>query len=126
MPRSHRFWRPEEHQKHVPHEGMNDTATWSPTATCVTFGPASVTMPEPSCPPTTGNIDFTPIISRTSGGALMSPVRRCSSEWHMPDHTIFTRTSRLPGGSISISSVFQGSLSPVHTAARTVVMAIPP
>jgi hypothetical protein len=32
----------------------------------------------------------------------------------------------LPGGSISISSVFQGSLSPVHTAARTVVMAIPP
>jgi hypothetical protein len=42
-------------------------------------------MPDPSWPPTTGNIDFTPIISSTSGGALMSPVRKCSSEWHMPE-----------------------------------------
>src|SRR5580693_2323132 len=105
---------------------MNETATWSPSATCVTLVPTSVTMPEPSWPPTTGNMDFTPIISRTSGVWLISPVRRCSSEWHMPDHTIFTRTSRLPGGSISISSVFHGSWSPVHTAARTVVMAILP
>ena len=30
MPRSHRFWRPEAHQKHVPQEGMKATATWSP------------------------------------------------------------------------------------------------
>ena len=104
---------------------MKDTATWSPSATWVTLVPTSVTMPEPSCPPTTGNIDFTPIISSTSGVWLMSPVRRCSSEWHMPDQTIFTRTSRLPGGSISISSVFQGSLSPVHTAARVVVIGNP-
>ena len=43
----------------------------------------------------------------------------------MPDQTIFTRTSRLPGGSSSISSVFQGSLSPVQTAARTVDMVNP-
>ena len=104
---------------------MNETATWSPSETCVTLVPTSVTMPEPSCPPTTGNMDFTPIISSTSGVWLMSPVRRCSSEWHMPDQTIFTRTSRLPGGSISISSVFQGSFSPVHTAARTVVIGNP-
>ena len=48
MPRSHRFWRPEAHQKHVPHEGMKDTATWSPSVTCVTLGPTSVTMPDPS------------------------------------------------------------------------------
>ena len=126
IPRSQRFCRPDAHQKHVPHEGMKATATWSPSATWVTLGPTSVTMPAPSWPPTIGNMDLTPIISRTSGGALMSPVRRCSSEWHMPDQTICTRTSRLPGGSISISSVFQGSWSPVHTAARTVVMAIPP
>ncbi len=104
---------------------MNETATWSPSATCVTLVPTSVTMPEPSWPPTTGNMDFTPIISRTSGVWLMSPVRRCSSEWHMPDQTIFTLTSRLPGGSISISSVFQGSFTPVHTAARTVVIGNP-
>ena len=104
---------------------MNDTATWSPSATWVTLSPTSVTMPEPSWPPTTGNMDFTPIISSTSGVWLMAPSRRCSSEWHMPAQTIFTRTSRLPGGSISISSVFQGSLSPVHTAARTVVIGNP-
>ena len=104
---------------------MKDTATWSPSATWVTLVPTSVTMPEPSCPPTTGNMDFTPISSSTSGVWLMSPVRRCSSEWHMPDQTIFTRTSRLPGGSISISSVFQGSFSPVHTAARVVVIVNP-
>jgi hypothetical protein len=38
----------------------------------------------------------------------------------MPDHTIFTRISRLAGGSIFTSSVFHGSFSPVHTAARVV------
>ena len=64
---------------------MKETATWSPWATWVTFVPTSVTMPEPSCPPTTGNMDLTPIISSTSGGAAMSPERRCSSEWHMPE-----------------------------------------
>ena len=42
----------------------------------------------------------------------------------MPDHTIFTLTSRVPGGSSSISSVFHGSLSPLHTAARIVDMVI--
>src|SRR6202046_4051570 len=73
MPRSQRFWRPDAHQWHVPQEGMNETATWSPSATCVTLVPTSVTMPEPSWPPTTGNIDFTPIISRTSGVWLMLP-----------------------------------------------------
>ncbi len=125
IPRSQRFWRPDAHQWQVPHEGMKETATWSPSATCVTFGPTSVTIPAPSCPPTTGNMDFTPIIASTSGVWLMSPLRRCSSEWHMPDQTIFTRTSRFPGGSISISSVFHGSLSPVHTAARVVDMVSP-
>src|ERR1700728_4459634 len=104
---------------------MNDTATWSPSATWVTLSPTSVTMPDPSWPPTTGNMDFTPIISSTSGVWLMAPSRRCSSEWHRPAQTIFTRTSRLPGGSISISSVFQGSFNPVHTAARTVVIGNP-
>ena len=105
---------------------MKATATWSPSCTWVTFGPTSVTMPEPSWPPTMGNMDLTPIISSTSGVWLMSPVRRCSSEWHMPDHTILTRTSRLPGGPISTSSVFQGSFSPAHTAARVVVIAVLP
>ena len=84
IPRSQRFWRPEAHQWHVPQEGMKETATWSPTATWVTLVPTSVTMPDPSWPPMTGNMEGTPIASRISGDAPMSPVRRCSSEWHMP------------------------------------------
>ena len=60
MPRSQRFCRPDAHQRQVPQEGMKDTATWSPSATWVTLVPTSVTMPEPSWPPTTGNMDFTP------------------------------------------------------------------
>ncbi len=84
IPRSHRCWRPEAHQKQRPQAGMNDAATWSPTASDSTPGPTSVTMPAPSWPPIIGNIESTSKIWSTSGGALMSPVRRCSSEWHMP------------------------------------------
>ena len=84
MPRSQRCWRPDAHQKHRPQAGMNDAATWSPTASDSTPGPISATMPAPSWPPIMGNIESTSKIWRTSGAALMSPVRRCSSEWHMP------------------------------------------
>ncbi len=84
MPRSHRYCLPVAHQKHRPQAGMNDIATWSPTASDSTPGPTSATMPAPSWPPIIGNIESTPKTSSTSGGALMSPVRRCSSEWHMP------------------------------------------
>jgi len=84
MPRSHRCWRPEAHQKHVPQAGMNAAATWSPTATVSTFSPTSTTTPAPSCPPMHGNIESTPNIASTSGSTLMSPWRRCSSEWHIP------------------------------------------
>ncbi len=84
MPMSQRYCRPEAHQKHRPQAGMNEAATWSPTATDSTPGPTSATMPAPSCPPIIGNIESTPKIWRTSGDALMSPVRRCSSEWHIP------------------------------------------
>ena len=38
MPRSHRYWRPEAHQKQRPQAGMNEAATWSPTASDSTPG----------------------------------------------------------------------------------------
>ena len=39
MPMSQRYWRPEAHQKQRPHAGMNEAATWSPTASVSTPGP---------------------------------------------------------------------------------------
>ena len=84
MPRSHRCWRPEAHQKQVPHAGMKAAATWSPTATVSTLSPTSTTMPAPSWPPMHGNSESTPNTESTSGSTLMSPLRRCSSEWHIP------------------------------------------
>lgn len=39
---------------HEPQDGMNDSTTWSPGAMSSTPGPTSVTMPAPSCPPSTG------------------------------------------------------------------------
>ncbi len=48
IPRSHRCWRPDAHQKQRPHDGMNDMATWSPTATDSTSAPSDSTTPAPS------------------------------------------------------------------------------
>ena len=42
-----------------------------------------MTSPAPSWPPMTGNCDM-PMSSAMSGGSAMSPVTRCSSEWHRP------------------------------------------
>src|SRR5271154_5322891 len=50
------YGRPEMQYSHLPHEGMNDVATWSPTLTDVTPSPTASTTPEPSCPPMIGNI----------------------------------------------------------------------
>ena len=36
---------------------MNKVATWSPTATRLTFAPTLTTTPAPSCPPTSGERD---------------------------------------------------------------------
>ncbi len=84
MPRSHRCWRPEAHQKQVPQAGMKAAATWSPTATVSTPSPTSTTTPAPSWPPMHGKSESTPKTDRISGSTLMSPLRRCSSEWHIP------------------------------------------
>ena len=125
MPRSQRCWRPVAHQKQRPHDGMNVTATWSPSASDVTSGPTAVTTPAPSWPPTIGNSDLTPNTSRISGATLMSPDRRCSSEWHIPAYATWTWTSWRPGGSTSISSVVHGSWSPLQTAAANLHRRLP-
>ena len=67
IPRSHRCWRPEAHQKHVPQAGMNAAATWSPTATVSTPSPTSTTMPAPSWPPMHGNSESTPKTAQDLG-----------------------------------------------------------
>jgi hypothetical protein len=104
-PRSHRFWCPFEQLGHLPQDGMNPKMTWSPGCSQETPGPTSCTMPAPSCPPMTGMF------------AGRSPVTRCSSEWHIPEATIFTRTSPAFGGSSSISSTLHGALTSQRTAA---------
>ena len=96
-PQSHRFWRPVEQYRQIPQAGMNEQTTWSPTLTRVTSGPTASITPAPSCPPTIGS------------RPVESPVRRCSSEWHIPDAANLIRTS--PGfGSSSSSSVISHGL----------------
>ncbi|HEY1324037.1 MAG TPA: transketolase [Streptosporangiaceae bacterium] len=80
---------PVEQYRQTPQAGMNEQTTWSPAATRVTPSPAASTTPAPSCPPTSG--------SRPAA----SPVRRCSSEWHMPDASNLMRTSPRRGSSSS-------------------------
>ena len=53
-PRSHRLRIPAWHDGHEPHDGMNDSTTWSPGSRPSTPGPTSVTIPAPSWPPSTG------------------------------------------------------------------------
>src|SRR5260370_24770310 len=69
-PRSHRLLWPVMHQRHLPHVGIQETPTWSPTATPVTPGPTASTTPAPSWPPTMGR--------------LVPPHLLFSSEWHTP------------------------------------------
>ena len=76
--------RPDTQYSQRPHEGMNETETWSPGARSLTLSPTDSTTPEPSWPPMKGNIESTPKRESTSGGAVMSPTRLCSSEWHSP------------------------------------------
>ena len=77
---SQTYGAPEAHDLQRPHAGMNETATWSPTARPETFGPIASITPDPSCPPIAGYIESVPKKLRTSIGAVMSPVRVCSSE----------------------------------------------
>ncbi len=96
---------PRAQYEHLPQEGRKLITTWSPTSTSVTPSPISVTTPAPSWPP------------RIGSGTGMSPVTRCSSEWHRPLATILTRTSWAFGGSSSISSTSHFWPNPHSTAA---------
>jgi len=95
-PQSHRFWRPVEQYRQTPQAGMNEQTTWSPGLTRVTSGPTASITPAPSCPPTIGR------------RPVESPVRRCSSEWHIPEAMNLTRTSPDRGSSSSSSVTSHG------------------
>lgn len=91
---------------------MNEHTTWSPGRTRVTFGPTASTTPAPSCPPTIGSL------------LQESPVRRCSSEWHIPEAANLMRTSPAPGSSSSSSTSSHG-LPVSRMTAALVRMALP-
>ena len=95
-PQSQRFWRPVEQYRQIPQAGMNEQTTWSPTLTRVTSGPTASITPAPSWPPTIGS------------RPVESPVRRCSSEWHIPDAANLIRTSPCSGSSSSSSVTSHG------------------
>ncbi len=96
-PTSHRLECPVAHDGHWPQAGMKPNTTWSPGLRSVTPGPTSSTTPAPSWPPMIGS------------GTGMSPVTRCSSEWHMPDAASLTSTSPSLGGSSSMGSTLQSA-----------------
>ena len=73
---SHRLECPRAQLGQRPQAGTKPNTTWSPGATENTPAPTSMTTPAPSCPPIVGSGAVAP--SR-------SPVRRCSSLWHMPE-----------------------------------------
>jgi hypothetical protein len=97
---------PDAQARHWPQEGTKLKITRSPGARPVTPGPASSTIPAPSCPPMIG----------TAVGR--SPVTTCSSEWQMPLPPTAMRTSPAFGGSNSISSTDQSWFLSHSTAAR--------
>ena len=118
MPRSHRYWRPEAHQKQRPQAGMNDAATWSPTASVSTPG-----RPRPRRRRPRGHRSSGTSSRRRRPGAPRAgrSCHRCGGARR--SGTCRRRPSGPPprGGrerSISISSTFHGSLSPEQTAAR--------
>src|SRR5579875_2986621 len=104
-PQSHRFCRPVEQYRQVPQAGIKEHTTWSPAFTRVTSGPTASITPAPSCPPTIG--------SRPA----LSPVCRCSSEWHIPDALKAILTSPRRGSSSSSSAISHGLPGSLMTAA---------
>src|SRR3954465_2241799 len=82
--------------------------TWSPFFNDATPGPASTTMPAPSCPRMAGN--------KPSGSA---PERVNSSVWQMPVALISTSTSPACGPSSSTVSILSGAPALCATAALT-------
>src|SRR5215467_46978 len=55
----------------------------------------------------TGSV-VAPVYSTISGGTVMSPVTRCSSEWQRPEAASLTTSSPCLGGSRMTSSTLQG------------------
>ena len=68
-------------------------------------GPAASITPAPSWPPTIGS------------RPVASPVRRCSSEWHIPEAANLMRTSPDRGSSSSSSVTSHGWPGALITAA---------
>src|SRR5439155_7683002 len=104
----HRCACPVRQKVHRPHRRTPDAMTWSPTATCVTLTPTSITSPAPSWPITHGT------------GVSNVPAIADRSEWQMPVAPTATRTMPGPVGTSSASSTTSSRSSPItrSTAAR--------
>ena len=79
--------RPARQALQVPQDGIMQSTTRSPGATCATPSPTASTVPAPSCPSTIGQ--------RPSP---RRPSARCRSEWQTPQAAMRTSTSPAFGG----------------------------
>lgn len=109
-PKSHRLASPALHDGHLPHDGMNESTTWSPTSKSVTSSPSCSTTPAPSCPPRIGK----PAIG-------MPPVTRWWSELHIPAASIRILISCAFGSPSSSSSICHGVLDFRSSAALVLI-----
>ena len=83
-------------------------ATRSPTATAVTPGPSSTTIPTPSCPGTNGG----------EGLTGQSPCAAWMSVWQRPDASTLTRTWPAASAADATCSTLSGLWKSWTTAAR--------
>lgn len=91
---------------HFPHWGIHSGITLSPGFSSVTCSPTLSTIPAPSWPRITGKHIFS-----------ICPCSAWSSVRHIPELTIFIRTSWAFGGCTSISSMVSGWFALQATAA---------
>ena len=99
--------RPPRQALQAPHDGIMQSTTRSPGATCTTPSPTASTVPAPSCPSTIGQ--------RRSP---RRPSARCRSEWQTPQAAMRTSTSPALGGA-SVTSSTRTSPGSRRTTALT-------
>src|SRR6185436_15539290 len=107
---SQRSSRPRAQAAQSPQGMMKLETTRSPGRTPATSSPTASTIPEISCPRTTGI------------GNFRSPLAMCRSEWQTPQAAILMRTSPSLGSGWRSSSIRSGVPTAERTAAFTATM----
>src|SRR5579875_1894689 len=103
----HSHGSPCRQNQHARQAGAQFSTTWSPGATRVTSGPASITVPDASWPSTRGY------------GARSVPSVIDRSEWQTPAAAICTRTPRRPASAGSTPAISGPAPASRTTTART-------